>query len=387
MKIKHLEGLRGIAALSVIFCHLRNTCFVVQQDILNSLINNLHVHKIFKSLLVGIINLFLDGELAVWIFWVLSSYVISILFFKPDGDYDKIVISYFSKRYLRLLFPVLASVLFAFLLLKFGLMYNTKLAVLLGSPYLNDWLDSFYNFDASFIKAIKSAFYETFFNFQLSSTYNAVLWTIQNEFLGSLFIFSIFGIIRHNKRRYILYLIIILVILKLHLLWLLAFVVGHILCDYEFSSSQDKVFNFIRTFELRIHRFKMPVFILSLLFIIFGRDIMIHLKIPTEYQNLVLGIFIVYICLKNKYYQTIFSTKTPLWLGSISFSMYLIHLPIICSLTSYLVLTHCSLQGKILASISTLVVVFFLSHFFTKYIDNKGVFYAKKIGDYFKKYS
>jgi peptidoglycan/LPS O-acetylase OafA/YrhL len=387
MKIKYLEGLRGVAALIVVFCHLRYTCFVTYQNNLNSSIYNLPILGILKSFLVGIVNLFLDGDLAVWIFWILSSYVISILFFKRDGEYDKIVISYFSKRYFRLLFPVLASILFAYLLLKFGLMYNIKLASLLGPPYLNGWLDSLYTFDPNFIKAIKSAFFTTFFNFQYSSSYNAVLWTIQNEFLGSLFTFSIFGIIRHNKRRFLLYLLILLVIFKLHLLWLFAFVVGHILCDYQFSASNDKVLKYIRSIELKIHRFGISVFILSLLFIILGRSIMIYVKIPTEYQNLILSIFTVYICTKNTYFQTIFSAKIPFWLGNISFSMYLIHLPIICSLTSFLVLTHCSLQGKILASILTLVVVFFLSHFFTKYIDKKGVIFANKIGDYFKRYS
>ena len=38
-KIKYLEGLRGIAAIIVVFCHLRNTCFIEHQKYLNSLFN------------------------------------------------------------------------------------------------------------------------------------------------------------------------------------------------------------------------------------------------------------------------------------------------------------------------------------------------------------
>lgn len=386
-KIKYLEGLRGIAALIVLFSHLRLTCFITHQQFLYSIIHKLDINVIFKHFIINTLNRFLDGELAVWIFWVLSSYVISILFFKKDENYDKILIGYFSKRYFRLFIPVFFSIILAYLLLKFGLMYNKDLAIMLGLPYSNGWLNSFYNFEPNIFRAIKSGIYTTFFSYQADSTYNAVLWTIQNEFLGSLFTFSIFGIIRHNSRRYILYFIITIILIKLQMLWLAAFVIGHILCDYDFSDLNSKYLNYTKIFENLIHKFKLIIFIFSLIFIIFGIQIMSFIRIPDIYHKFVLSIFIVYICLRNEYYKSIFSSKIPFWLGNVSFSLYLIHLSILCSLTSYLILINNTLQGKILASLITILVVLIISYFFTKFIDKKSVIYANKIGDYFKKCS
>ena len=96
-KIKYLEGLRGIAAIIVVFCHLRNTCFFEYQQYLNSLIKQSPLHIVFKTFLIKSIEKLVDGNISVWIFWVLSSYVISIQFFKQNNEYNKILISSFSK--------------------------------------------------------------------------------------------------------------------------------------------------------------------------------------------------------------------------------------------------------------------------------------------------
>jgi peptidoglycan/LPS O-acetylase OafA/YrhL len=385
-KIKYLEGLRGVAALIVVFSHLRNTSLSVQQDYLNACIYNLEIYRIVKIFTVNTIEIFLDGNLAVWIFWVLSSYVMSIRLFKRKES-DKIIIGYFSKRYIRLFVPVLASIIFAYVLLECGCMFNSELAALQNPSNSTDWLKDFYNFEPDLFNALKSACYDTFFSYEKGTSYNVVLWTIQNEFLGSLFIFGIFGIIRHNKRRYLLYFIITIIVLKLHLYWLCAFIVGYVMCDYDFSDVEDKILNNIKKMELKLHKHKTLIFIASLLFILFGRALMGIIEIPQELHNLILSIFMVYICCKNSYFQFLFSQKIPFWLGRISFSLYLIHLPIICSLTSFLIIQNYSLTGKIMASLITLAVILILSPLFTKYVDKKGVLCANKIGDYFKRYS
>ncbi len=386
-KIKYLEGLRGIAALITLFAHLAVTCFITHQQFLYSKINNWEVNSVLKLFLINSINKLVDGKFAVWIFWVLSAYVISILFFKKNENYDKVLIGYFTKRYFRLFIPVLFSVIFAYLLLKFGFMYNRKLAVILGPPYQNGWLDNFYFFEPDFFKAVGSAMYATFFSYRPDYTYNSVLWTIQNEFLGSLFTFSIFGVIRHNSKRYILYFIIMVVLIKLEIIWLCAFVLGHILCDYDFSNSENRVVKYIKAKELRIHSFKFIGFVFSILFMVFGNEILDFLQISPDYNNLILSVFLVYICLRNDYYKSIFSSKIPYWLGKISFGLYLIQLPIICSLTSYLILANNTFQGKIVASVITIALVLMGAAFFTKFIDKKSVYFANRVGDYFKQFS
>lgn len=386
-KIRYLEGLRGVAALIVLFNHLQSACYASHRDYITSYINHLEIYKVFKIFLIQTINLSLDGKLAVWIFWVLSAYVISIIFFKPNENYDKVLIAYFTKRYFRLGIPVLCSVILAYLLLKFGFMYNDKVADVLGPASVENWLVSFYAFEPNFFNALSSAVYETFFIFDSRSSYNGVLWTIQNEFLGSLFTFSIFGIIRHNSRRYLLYLIILIVLVKLNIVWLCAFVIGHILCDYDFSATNNKIITYLKLSELRLYKFKSYLFILSIAVIIFSKPVMSFLSISYDFQNLFLSVFIVYNCLRNVVFQNLFSLKIPLWLGKISFSLYLIHIPVICSLTSFLLLYNNSLAGKITCTLTTIVVVLIGSSLFNKYVDRNSIIYANKIGSYFKKFT
>ncbi|HTJ49254.1 MAG TPA: acyltransferase [Cyclobacteriaceae bacterium] len=386
-KIKSLEGLRGIAALIVFFGHLKYTSFLAEYESITSYIHNLPMFYFLKVMLTNTLAIFFDVELAIWVFWFLSSYVISILFFKASSNYDKILIGYFSKRYFRLVLPVLASVAFAYILLKLGLTYNHQLAHLQGTLYVNGWLNSFYNFEPDLITAIQSAVFDTFFNYQGLTTYNASLWTIQSEYLGSLFTFSLFGIVKHNSQRFLIYVLILVVLLKLQLFWLCAFLIGHVLCDYDYSESNHTIIVRMRGIEQRLNRFKLPIFIGSLLFVILGRNILTFIKIPPELHSLILSIFVVYMCLRSEYLKNIFSTRIPVWLGKNSFSMYLIHLPLICSLTCFLILTSYSLLGKVTACFITMIVLLVASNFFTKYIDKNSIVLANRIGDYFKRKS
>jgi peptidoglycan/LPS O-acetylase OafA/YrhL len=382
-KLKYLEGLRGIAALVVVLSHFKNVCFLPQQELLYSSINGLGIPWIAKAFTTNFLNKLVDGELAVWIFWVLSAYVISIPFCKKNQGFSRKLMASFSKRYFRLLIPVLASVIIAYLLLQFGLMYHLRLARLPGMEYAQEALNSFFPFNANFSRALWSAFYETFFAFQLSSSYNPVLWTIQYEFLGSLFTFGMIGVLRHFPTRFILKIIIFLLLFKLQLLWLCAFVVGHILCDYDYSEEDSRWVKSTKRIEENIHSFKIPVFLLSLAIISLGENVMDFFSISFHAQKLALSVAIVYFCLRNKYYIKFFASKIPVWLGKISFGLYLIHLPLICSLTSYLILINPGLNGKIFASVITLIISLVAAHFFTKYIDDTSIRYANRIGNYF----
>jgi peptidoglycan/LPS O-acetylase OafA/YrhL len=386
-KIKHLEGLRGIAALIVLFCHIEYTCFPDHTAHFYNAINNSGINAPLKFVLNNIVGRIMDGGLAVWIFWVMSAYVISISFFKKADNYNKVLAAYFSKRYFRLAIPVLFSILFAWVLLHFGLMFNRELAVADKVYPVNDWLYSMYTFEPNFFDAVKSALYTTFFDFQQLSSYNSILWTIQNEFLGSLFIFSLFGIVRHNSLRGIVYLITAIIVLALQQVWLAAFVAGYALCDYDFFNSASRYIRLAKIIEHKLHRYKLVNFILSIVFILFGYSVLSFLKIPIAFHKLILSIYIVYVCLRNDLFKEILSSKLPFFFGKISFSLYLIHLPVICSLTSFLILNNDNLQGKIFASLATITAVIILSFVFMKYIDKKAVLYANIIGKYFKKYT
>jgi peptidoglycan/LPS O-acetylase OafA/YrhL len=176
----------------------------------------------------------------------------------------------------------------------------------------------------------------------------------------------------------------IVVLLKLQIVWLCSFVIGHVLADFDFSVNDNNLLVKVRELEAKMHAYKLPIFIISVLAIVMAFTLMDRYYVPGVYQYLIVSVLIMYFVTRNSYYKTILSWRVPFFLGNISFSLYLIHLPIICSLTSYMILHMYSLQGKIIACGTTLAVSIFLAYFYTIYIDKNSVRLANKVGDFFK---
>lgn len=181
-RLIYLDGLRGIAALMVVLSH-----FVVGflpmlyfQGAFNSYGYASFVEYITKS---PIIILF-SGNLAVCIFFVLSGFVLSVGLIENKRQVN--FLSLLIKRYVRLVIPIIASVLFACFLLKNGLFFNQEVGLLTQST---NWLVKFYLMEPSWLYALKSGILVTFDPAQ--TMYNEVLWTMPYEFLGSCIIFLI----------------------------------------------------------------------------------------------------------------------------------------------------------------------------------------------------
>lgn len=99
-----LEGLRGFAALIVVFCHLKNTFFINYQNFIHTYLSA-YISKFWVNSIEYLISFFFDGTLAVNIFWLMSAYVISIKLFNSSYEESKdYLILSFLKRYLDFLY-------------------------------------------------------------------------------------------------------------------------------------------------------------------------------------------------------------------------------------------------------------------------------------------
>ena len=88
------------------------------------------------------------------------------------------------RRYFRLGVPVLGSVLFAYFVIRLGAASNDRIGEVTGSA----WLAHFWRFDPTFSAAIRNGVYGAMFSG--SSEYVPVLWTMRVELLGSLLVFG-----------------------------------------------------------------------------------------------------------------------------------------------------------------------------------------------------
>ena len=258
IKLSHLEGLRGVMAFIIFICHLRNFIWLKELDRFYSFLDTSYIGFFFKT----IIQFLLQGGYPVWTFWLLSAYVIMIKLFCTElkAKVNTIWLQSISKRYFRLLIPSLFSILIAYFLLNNNLMFNKILGAQTIDIKTKKWLMSIYNIEPSFLLALKDAFVDTFFNFNFNTTYNNVLWSIENEFLGSIFIFILFIFLRKNKYRFIVYLLGIIFIVLLKKYWLLSFLIGYILCDIDFSNDINVIKSRIKNVESWVLKFKKPIF-------------------------------------------------------------------------------------------------------------------------------
>lgn len=125
-----------------------------------------------------------DGHLAVFIFFVLSGFALSISFIEKP---HRIVFPYVMiARYIRLFIPILLSSFIAYLLLKQNLIFSVQAGELVNSK---NWLGAAYDFQASLIHLLKFCFFDAFFQYESSTSYNKVLWTMSIEYTGSLLIY------------------------------------------------------------------------------------------------------------------------------------------------------------------------------------------------------
>lgn len=319
MRRNYLDGLRGWASLFVLLSHL----------------GPMFLLSTFK---LPVTPFFMDGQLAVYIFFVLSGYVLSIGYFETGKT--STLKSLAIRRYPRLTIPIIASCSLAFLLIEIGGMHNIAAGVVAKSP----WLESFYAFPASFLSMIKYSAINVYIDSSATS-YNAVLWTMQYELFGSILVLGGLYALRGVRSRCAGYAISIAIVLYLDNP-LAAFVFGVILADLSIRSycinSQSSRTKSIATLLLLVGCLTLAMFRSG-----FAAS-------PTG-LSLIAAMMLASIIMSSGLRRA-FSSPISLWLGHISFPLYLTHLLVICSVSSWVYLAATE-QGYSIAAISTITAL------------------------------
>jgi peptidoglycan/LPS O-acetylase OafA/YrhL len=142
MRIKYIEGMRGLAALIVLFSHIIAAFYPVlfpYPAVLPVSLDDLATQPfLVKAFVFTPLNIFYNGIFAVMIFLIISGYVISYnCFHNKDENY---ITASFFKRYFRLTIPILFSCVIAYFLWEVGAFFNVKASGASNSP----WLSQFY---------------------------------------------------------------------------------------------------------------------------------------------------------------------------------------------------------------------------------------------------
>ncbi|MCA7985150.1 acyltransferase family protein [Burkholderia vietnamiensis] len=302
MRKDFLDGIRGWAALMVVGSH-----FIANFAA--------HASPVYDW---RVLRFPTDGEMAVYIFFVISGFALSSSYI--EKRHSSILTSLALRRYVRLTIPILASSILAFVLVRGGLLFNRQAGVLAQS---NNWLGAFYAFDSSFGDMLRFALFNVYFSYDGLHTYNPVLWTMAIELAGSVVVLSALALFGSIGRRPFY-------IVSIGLCWLLktpllAFILGMGIAELynRFVHSMSGT---------NLEKVGAGVLIcFGIGFSYVGRGYYGNPRLLSVAAcAIVIGI------IWNSQTRAFFSNGISRALGRISFPIYLTHLLVLCSFSSYI---------------------------------------------------
>ncbi|MGE0566319.1 MAG: acyltransferase family protein [Bacteroidia bacterium] len=374
-KHNYFEGLRGILAL-IVFAHHFILLFY-SSVYYGSLHFSDYINNPYSSNLLLAntpLNLFMNGNWAVCMFFTLSGYVLTIKYFKTSKQ--DVLRNSALKRYFRLAIPIFGSALLIFVLHKVGLFKDvsyprTHSDFQFGKDLFTTDLDL-----PSFLKT-------TFISIPLNGNniYAPVYWTMQHEFLGAIFILALLLVIHKVEKKNLVLILLIVVLLIAKKYYLTAFLFG---CFLSFNASLISIIKYKKTlllFSLLLGTYLIGIPNIeekALAKTIYSPFAGYPNEIVILFHVLSSALILLFISQTN-FIQKALSVKPLVWLGKISFSLYLIHLPLIFIIGSYfLSSTHGSLNPYLLF-IVLLIVTTSSSFFFYLMFDKNAINFSNKL--------
>lgn len=368
------DGLRGLAAVSVVVSHMILAFFPAAFTHYFSWVAapGAIYGRVESILAVPGLSVLWNGSFSVSIFFVLSGYVLTkSLVEKQDIS---IAQSLAARRYFRLAGPVLGSALFAFGLMSLGLYHSVDVAAMTSSA----WLKGMWNVTPDFFQAVREGLFGAIFRGEVS--YNPVFWTMRIEFIGSLLILAYRCLTLSRRSQVIgaaIYLILTVSFAPGEWVAYLAFLLGTHLND-------------VPTLRRRGVLYLLAVIGLYLGGIdsswLYGWLGYIPVAAPDRNGVLaVLGASMLVYAVKSGTFSGLLKSVPVQFLGRISYSLYLVHLPIILSVAcgSYLWFVVDQGFGRIAAAavasgiaFSTTIAVAMV---FTRLVDEPCIKLAKRI--------
>ena len=364
-KLDYINGLKGIGALMVYFCHF---VFAFYYGAYSLLPESCHTaSQIEISIEKSPLNLFYSGNGAVSLFLVFSGFVLCLSYFA--GRDRKRLGAGAWKRYFRLMPMILAANILIYVLMRLGLYRNAETAVLTKSEA---WFAGFNQFAPDFLKMLYESLIGCFL--QGSNDYNGVLWTIPYLFWGALVVYLAAYLVGENRLRYIVYAVMILVSLTTDIYFTAVFL-GFAVSD--FFCTQKKGMELWKKYRaLPILSFVLGLYLLSYPSI--GSDMTgtIYGILPPAYTVIyhvagAVGLLAGVLGLGSL--QRFFGAKPFRFLGDVSYSLYLLHFPVIATFSCWFFLgLHESLGYHLTAGLDflcTTALVLLLSSLSRRYLE------------------
>ena len=346
MRINHISGLKGLAIIQVVFMHF----YLVLQT-------SMSVHCIPKAP-----HLFVNGSFAVCLFLILSGYVISLSSVKilHLGQLSSSIV----KRYFRIAVPISMIVVIAYILYLWGLYRIQELAT-----DTNNELAAFYYKNISFRSFVENLLFSPLGCHEVL----APCWMLGYIFFGTVFVYILKICIRPlcftNQIVVLLFAMYGFYIFSSILWSCVVFGVLTQVIDEKLPTMHKNKATIILSFMLLLG----GVYVQSIPYNV----------INTDYKINSISAILVWMGVNyNKPLRIALSIRPLVWFGNISFSVYLVHWPVICTITCYLYYGLSKLNYITMLWINiaiTLFVIILISTLYHKFIEEKSTVVVSKI--------
>ncbi len=371
INLGYLDGLRGILCVLVVIEHCIN---FYKPDIRFTEMAGLG-GLIRKVVISTPLNIIYSGDMAVYIFFVLSGFVLSLSYNRTQNhDY---ILSGVVKRYPRIMLPVAASMLFMYIVMELT-------DALIGQA-----------FGAQFLNILNQVAYRIPFSHTILTNYP--LWSISYEMFGSFLVFSLLAVFGKSKYRLFFYSLVIIYFFvsldKAHQdlyeynTYYALFVFGMMLCDITKGgcfkiNPATRLMMFL--FGLILATTPLPREGVSQYIGAYS-----YLKVFDNFNYMQVSITIGVIgsmiffasILDSKLAISALSTRGIRFLGKISFPLYLTHATVIYVI-SFLMHERYESVGIAEFIIATLLTIFIsipVAYLFERFIDMPSIKFSHKL--------
>lgn len=362
-KLVYLDGLKGLGCVIVFLTHF---VYAFYYGMYHFQPESCHLPGDL-DILIGKspFNLFFNGNTAVRLFLVISGYLLCRGYF-ATGDRSRLARSA-GKRYLRLMPAVLAVNVAIYLCMKLGLYYNTPAAAVAASEA---WFAGFNAFAPSFSGMLRESLYGSFLFG--SNDYNGVLWTIQILFLGAYMDYALAAFASRFRFCWILYGALAFLLLRTDFL---SIYLGYVLCDFMHTDWHWRKW-LCECRPLNWLLFAAGLYFMSYPSSGFGYEGTVWGILPlvlVNYYHIFGVLCFVTAVLNLEPLQRFFSMGGFLYMGRISYSLYLIHFPVMATFGAWFLLTFQQRLGYNAASLLNLIltagITVFLSELSYRYVE------------------
>ncbi|MDR3419615.1 MAG: acyltransferase [Nevskia sp.] len=333
-KLIQLEAGRGIAALVVVVGH-----FLYGLDPQGTLLGFIPMPAGFYLL---------NGKGAVTFFFVLSGFVLTFRLFN-NPDWAEIA-NASIKRYFRLTPAIAVSVLLSWLLFHFDLYHYRPVGAL-----TRHWTATNGGvYEGLAAPTFGTAAYDAFFGvYRGWSLFNSALWTMRIELLGSYLSFALAGILIYGARARWLVVAGVAALCAVYAPAYCAFVAGTALA-YRVSRSGAPRLGPWTTLALLVlgfwvHCYEPPEGP--------GRFVPLPAEHATYFLHTLSALCFMLVLLGNATAARRLGGRVGYFLGRISFPAYLVHLPIVFSLSCWLYLAKVPLLLNLAGTVALVLVV------------------------------